>query len=137
MQDSRPKASLTEMRRVRVNRSQQTPLEQRYLLLKQDYKKLRDEAWKLREENIVFESEQAEHVLQAQRSTNARIAAQNDITKLEDRLKTAEEARELVYKIYTSLLYEAGSLSEEWHDRHLDETDNPLGMEKFGVEYEE
>lgn len=42
----------------------------------------------------------------------------------------AQKARDAVTKCYDALLWEVSSLSEEWHDRHLDDTGNILGKDK-------
>jgi hypothetical protein len=42
-----------------------------------------------------------------------------------------------VTKCYDELLWQVASLSEEWYDRHLNETGNILGKEPFDPTWED
>lgn len=123
------------MRRIRVNRKQRKPLEQQIVELKAELKNVCKESWKLRDVAIDLQRENDDYREENMRQKNTIIQYRVDTQKMEQRLEMAEKARDTVTKCYDSLLWDVSSLSEEWYDRHLDETGNILCKEPFGVEY--
>lgn len=123
------------MSRVKIKRRHEKPLEQRYLELKEEMSKLKDEDWRLR--TIVCELTRDNDDLKGenQRQKNTIIQYRVDTQKMEQDLEAARKSRDDVTKCYDSLLYDVESLSEEWYDRHLDETGNILMKEPHGVEW--
>lgn len=123
------------MRRIRVNRKQRKPLEQQIAELKAELKNVCKESWRLRDVTIEMQRENDDFREENMRQKNTIIQYRVDTQKMEQDLETARKARDTVTKCYDQLLWEVSSLSEEWYDRHLDETGNILMKEPFGVEY--
>lgn len=123
------------VRRIRVNRKQRKPLEQQIAELKAELKNVCKESWRLRDVTIEMQRENDDFREENMRQKNTIIQYRVDTQKMEQDLETARKARDTVTKCYDQLLWEVSSLSEEWYDRHLDETGNILMKEPFGVEY--
>lgn len=122
------------MRRIKVNRKQPKPLEQQIAELRAELKNVCKESWRLRDVTIdlqrLYDDTREENVQLAKEKMywrNQGIGKRVDAEK-------AEKARDTVTKCYDQLLWEVSSLSEEWYDRHLEETGNILSKEPYGVE---
>ena len=93
------------------------------------------ESWRLRDVTIDLQRLYDDAREENMRQKNTIIQYRVDTQKMEQQLEMAEKARDTVTKCYDQLLWEVSSLSEEWYDRHLDETGNILSKEPYGVEY--
>lgn len=118
------------MRRVRVNRKQPKPPEERIAELRVELKDLCAESWHLRTVTIDLQ-----RLYDDTREENIELKRQvqeyrNESIKERVEKERAQKARDTVTKCYDALLWEVSSLSEEWHDRHLDDTGNILGKDK-------
>jgi len=125
------------MRRIRVKRQQPKPLEQRYLEVKDELKHLCKESWNLRTAAIelqrMYDEAREENVtLKEQRQEYRNEGIAQRVEK-----ERAQKARDTVTKCYDELLWQVASLSEEWYDRHLNETGNILGKEPFDPTWED
>lgn len=123
------------MRRIRVNRKQPKPLEQQIVELKAELKNVCKESWRLRDVTLELQRENNDFREENMRQKNALIQYRVNALKDDQDLETARKSRDTVTKCYDQLLYEVSCLSEEWYDRHLNETGNLLGKEPFEKQY--
>lgn len=124
------------MRRIKVKRRHEVSLEQRFLESQKENRELKDENWSLRNKVIDFQRK-------ADDASNDYIEAKKQIQGYRNEAIGERVDREKVEVAYAKLEYAyedalAGisCMSEEWYDRHLNETHNVLKKEPFGVEYE-
>jgi len=125
------------MRRIKVNRQHPKPLEQRYLEMKEELRNVCKESWRLRDVTIdlqrLYDETREENVtLKEQRQEYRNEGIAQRVEK-----ERAWKARDTVTKCYDELLWQVASLSEEWYDRHLNETGNILGKEPFDPDWED
>lgn len=125
------------MRRIKVKRRHEIPLEQRYLELKKENKDLAAEAWDLRAMVITLRRE-AEDASRDYVEAKSQIQGyRNESIGERVQRQKAEVAYDKLKNAYENALDGMGCVSEEWFDRHLKQTHNVLRVEPFGVEYEE
>ncbi len=125
------------MRRVRVSRKQKKPLEQRFLEMKEELKNVCKESWRLRDVTIdlqrLYDETREENVtLKEQRQEYRNESIGQRVEK-----ERAQKARDVVTQCYDALLWQVAEISEEWYDRHLNETGNILGKEPFDPNWED
>jgi len=124
------------MRRIRVNRKQPLAPEARIAELRAELKKLCKESWELRDAMIPLHREVVDLREENVALKKQRQDYRNEGIAMRVEKDRAQKARDTVTKIYDALLWEVAIISEEWYDRHLNETGNILGKELHGVEYE-
>ncbi len=82
--------------------------------------------------NLIMDLKEEVRVLKEQRQEYRNEGIEQRVLK-----ERAEKARNTVTQCYDALLWQVAEISEQWYDRHLNETGNILGKEPFDPNWED